>query len=64
MQFRRTPMRVTLDRDRLTLTVHPEGASGPIKVGVGDEIRELCPGDRHTFELPPPVPADERRVNG
>jgi hypothetical protein len=30
---------------------HPEGASRPITVAVGDEVRELCPGDRHTFEL-------------
>ena len=64
MQFRRTPLLVTLDDGRLTLALHPEGASGPIRVGVGDEIRELCPGDRYTFELSPAMPAGERRDSG
>ena len=30
---------------------------GPIRVGVGDEFRELCPGDTETFELSSPVAA-------
>jgi trehalose/maltose hydrolase-like predicted phosphorylase len=53
MQFRRTPLLVTLADHKLTLAAHPEGGNRPIKVGVGDEIRELCPGDRSTFELEP-----------
>ena len=60
MQFRRTPLLVALDHDRLELTVHREGAGGPIKVGVGDEVRELCPGDTETFELSTPVAAGGR----
>jgi hypothetical protein len=42
---------VTLAGGRLTLIAHREGARRPVLVGVGDEIRELCPGDRCTFEL-------------
>jgi trehalose/maltose hydrolase-like predicted phosphorylase len=54
MQFQRAPLRVTLDHERLALTVHPEGAGGPIRVGIGDEVRELCPGDTEMFELAVP----------
>ena len=53
MQFHRTSMLVTLDHGTLTLAAHPEGVSRPITVGVGDQVRELCPGDRLTFELRP-----------
>jgi trehalose/maltose hydrolase-like predicted phosphorylase len=58
IQFRRTPLLVTFNNDWLTLALHPEGASGPISVGVGGEIRELCPGDRCTFRLSPAMPAE------
>jgi trehalose/maltose hydrolase-like predicted phosphorylase len=58
VQFRRTPLLVTFNNDWLTLAFHPEGASGPIRVGVGGEIRELCPGDRCTFRLSPATPAE------
>jgi trehalose/maltose hydrolase-like predicted phosphorylase len=51
MQFRGTPILVALDDARLTVAVHSEGVSRPIRVGVGDEIRELCPGDERTFEM-------------
>jgi hypothetical protein len=51
MQFGGTPILVTLHDGRLTVAVHPEGVSRPIRVGVGDEIRELCPGDECTFEM-------------
>jgi hypothetical protein len=27
--------------------------SRPIRVGVGDDVRDLCPGDSHTFALAP-----------
>jgi trehalose/maltose hydrolase-like predicted phosphorylase len=33
-QFRHTPIQMTLTSDRLTLAVHPEGASRPIKVAI------------------------------
>ena len=51
MQFRETPIQVTLTGDRLTLAVHPEGVSRPVRVGVRDDVRELCPGDQTVFEL-------------
>ena len=57
MQFQRTPLRVTLDHDRLVLTVHREGMGGAIRVGIGDDVRELCPGDTETFELSAPAAA-------
>jgi trehalose/maltose hydrolase-like predicted phosphorylase len=51
MQFRGTPIRVALSHARLTLAVHPEAVSLPIKVAVADDVRELCPGDSTAFEL-------------
>jgi trehalose/maltose hydrolase-like predicted phosphorylase len=51
MQFRETPILVTLSSDRLALAVHPEGASRPIRAGIPGDIRELCPGDQASFEL-------------
>jgi trehalose/maltose hydrolase-like predicted phosphorylase len=53
MQFRGTPIQVTLTADRLTLAAHPEGGSGPVRAGVHDDVRELCPGDQTVFELSP-----------
>ncbi|MEQ4206921.1 glycosyl hydrolase family 65 protein [Actinopolymorpha sp. B9G3] len=51
MQFRGTPLRVEFAEGHLTLSVHSEGVSRPIRVGVGDVIHELCPGDQRTFVL-------------
>jgi trehalose/maltose hydrolase-like predicted phosphorylase len=51
MQFRETPIQVTLTGDRLTLAVHPEGASRPVRVAVRDDVRELCPGDQTVFDV-------------
>jgi trehalose/maltose hydrolase-like predicted phosphorylase len=51
MQFRETPIQVTLTGGHLTLAVHPEGASRPVRVAVRDDARELCPGDQTVFEL-------------
>ena len=67
MQFRGTPIRVTLADGRLTLTAHREGVRRPISVGVGDEVRELRAGDRCTFELRPGAQAGRsagRRLTG
>ncbi len=50
-QFRDTPIEVTLTRDRLTLAVHPEGASRPIRVAIPGDVRELRPGEQTVFEL-------------
>jgi hypothetical protein len=35
-----------------------------IKVAIGDDVRELCPGDRHAFELEPATPAGEPQITG
>jgi trehalose/maltose hydrolase-like predicted phosphorylase len=51
MQFRETPILVTLSRGRLTLAVHPDGASHPIRAGIPGDVRELRPGDQAVFEL-------------
>jgi trehalose/maltose hydrolase-like predicted phosphorylase len=51
MQFRRTPIRVSVTHDRLTLSVHPEGVSQPIPVCFSDDVRELSAGESRTFEL-------------
>ena len=51
MEFRGTPIQVTLTGERLTLAVHPEGSSRPVRVGACGDIRELCPGERTVFEL-------------
>ncbi len=64
MQFQRTPLLVTLaDHNRLTLIAHPEGVNRPIRVGVGDQVRELCPGEQVTFELQP-SPGAKQQVHG
>jgi trehalose/maltose hydrolase-like predicted phosphorylase len=52
IQFRETPILVTLGGGQLTLAVHPDGASHPIQAGVNGDVRELRPGDRAVFELP------------
>jgi trehalose/maltose hydrolase-like predicted phosphorylase len=51
MRFREAAILVTLTRDRLTLAVHPEGASQPVRAGVPGDIRELRPGEQAVFEL-------------
>jgi trehalose/maltose hydrolase-like predicted phosphorylase len=52
MQFRRTPLQVTLGDGELTIAAHTEGLGQPVKVCVGDDVRELCPGDRYVFSSP------------
>jgi trehalose/maltose hydrolase-like predicted phosphorylase len=51
MQFRGTPFTVRLADGQLTITAHTEGFRRPIRVGVGDDVRELAPGERHAFPL-------------
>ncbi|MBV9192655.1 MAG: glycoside hydrolase family 65 protein [Solirubrobacterales bacterium] len=52
MQFREMPLHVTLEGGELTVCADAEGLSRPVQVGVGDQVIELCPGDRHAFTLP------------
>jgi trehalose/maltose hydrolase-like predicted phosphorylase len=51
MQFRGTPIHVSLADGELTITAHSEGFSRPIRVGVGQELRDLCAGERCSFTL-------------
>jgi len=51
MQFRGTHITVTLEGDKLTLLADADGASRPIRVCVGEQIRELSAGDCCTFDL-------------
>ena len=51
MQFRGMPLQVSLKGGELTVVADLEGQSQPVRVGVGDEVHELCPGDRWTFDL-------------
>ena len=53
IQFRQTPIQVTLSADWLTLASHPEGAAHPVRAGIRGDVRDLCPGDRAVFDLGP-----------
>ena len=64
MQFHRTPIRVTVSDAALTLDAHPEGLSGAIRVAVRDDVRELCPGERCTFELRSVADAEHEHAHG
>ncbi|HEX4344858.1 MAG TPA: glycosyl hydrolase family 65 protein [Solirubrobacteraceae bacterium] len=58
MQVRGTPIRVTVGRDELTVVI-TGGFSRPIKVGIGDDVRELGAGERCTFALATPAPVGQ-----
>ncbi|MGH9278327.1 MAG: glycoside hydrolase family 65 protein [Acidimicrobiales bacterium] len=51
MQFRGTPLRVSVARARLTVAVAREGVTRPIRVAIGDDVRELGAGDETAFDL-------------
>ena len=51
MQFRGTPLRVSIAGHELTVHAMPEGFRGPVRIGVGDEVRELGAGDSWVFNL-------------
>ena len=57
MQFRQTPIQLTLTHDRLTLILHAEGGSRSVTVAVRDDVRKLSVGDRTVFELSPATTA-------
>jgi trehalose/maltose hydrolase-like predicted phosphorylase len=54
MQVHGTPIRVTIGEEGLTVVI-TGGFSRPIKVALGDDIRELGAGERCTFSLATPV---------
>jgi trehalose/maltose hydrolase-like predicted phosphorylase len=51
MQFRETPLLVTLAGDDLTIEVRPEGPDHMIRVGIRGDVWELRPGERAVFDL-------------
>jgi trehalose/maltose hydrolase-like predicted phosphorylase/beta-phosphoglucomutase-like phosphatase (HAD superfamily) len=52
MQFRRTPISVSINGDELTVEALSDGYSGPpVLVGVGGSVRELRSGDSATFAI-------------
>ena len=63
MQFRLTPITVSLNGAELTVAVLSDGySSGSIRVGVGDVVRELNGGESATFTLDGPAsPRTARR---
>jgi trehalose/maltose hydrolase-like predicted phosphorylase len=50
MQVRGTPIRVTVGNGELTVVI-TGGFSRPIKVGIGDDVREVGAGEHCTFTL-------------
>jgi trehalose/maltose hydrolase-like predicted phosphorylase len=55
MQFRRTPITVSLNGAELTVAALADGYSEPIRVAVGDDVRELVGGDSATFTIAGPA---------
>ena len=53
IQFRDTPILVTVTGEHLTLAVHPESGGHPVRAGVPGDIRQLHAGDRAVFGLAP-----------
>ena len=56
MQVHGTPIRVTIRDGELTVVI-TGGFSRAIKVGIGDDVREVGAGERCTFTLDPPPAA-------
>ncbi len=54
MQFRGTPIRVTVHGEELTVEALTEGFSESVRVGVGDDICDLAAGERCSFTLRSP----------
>src|SRR5215217_1625749 len=49
MQFRGTPLEVELEGGKLTVAAQSDDFGQPIQVRVGDETREIRPGELYTF---------------
>ena len=56
MQMRGTPIRVSVSGGELTVVI-TGGSSRPVKVGIGDDVRELGASERCTFRLATPAGA-------
>jgi trehalose/maltose hydrolase-like predicted phosphorylase len=51
MRFRETSVEVTLKEGRLAVATQTDGFNRAIKVGIGDEVREIKDEERYTFSL-------------
>jgi trehalose/maltose hydrolase-like predicted phosphorylase len=64
MKLQGTPLRVALAHCHLTVAVDAETVGRPIRVAVGDEVRELYPGDQETFQLRQETSAELQQARG
>ena len=51
MRFRGIRLELTFEGNRMTVSAQADGLGRPVKIGVGDEVRELRPGASETFEF-------------
>jgi trehalose/maltose hydrolase-like predicted phosphorylase len=51
MRFRGTPLEIELEDGKLTVAAQSDDPGPPIKVGVGDEVREAKASERYTFVI-------------
>ena len=51
MRFRGTPLEIKLEGEKLTVAAESEGFNRSIKVGVGDKVQEIKPGESRTFDI-------------
>ena len=59
MQFRGTSIRISVKGVELTVLARAEGFRAPVRIAVGEQVRELGAGDECVFALPPqPDPAN------
>jgi trehalose/maltose hydrolase-like predicted phosphorylase len=64
MQFRGTSIRVSISGDELTVHTLAEGFSRPVRIGIGEEVRELAAGEKWVAPLRPQhdLPEDSDRT--
>jgi trehalose/maltose hydrolase-like predicted phosphorylase len=51
MRFRKTSVEATLEEGKLTVATQTDGSNRSIKVGVGDEVREINDEERYAYIL-------------
>jgi len=51
MRFRGLLIKVTLEEGRLRVGAEVDSLNRSVKLGVGDQVREIRSGESHTFDL-------------
>jgi trehalose/maltose hydrolase-like predicted phosphorylase len=51
IRYRKTPVEVVLEKERLTVAAQTDGSSRTIRVGVGERVREIKDGESCTFHF-------------